>query len=63
VGNNINTSNQTKILNKFMKKLNLDNTYRISITKKGEDIFTEASIDKNELKKRRFDDYYKICKE
>jgi len=34
VGESINTSNQTKILVQFMKKLNSDDTYRISITKK-----------------------------
>jgi len=33
------------------------------LTKKDDEIYTEAAIDKNVLKKRRFGDYYKICKE
>lgn len=37
--------------------------YTVSLSKKDNIIFTEAAIDKNESKKRRFADYYKICKE
>jgi hypothetical protein len=62
----INTSNQIKILNHFIKQLRTDdirNLYQITLSKKDDEIYTDAAIDKNILKKRRFGDYYKICKE
>lgn len=66
VGESINTSNQIKILTHFIKKLRTDDVrslYQITLTKKDDEIYSEAAIDKNILKKRRFGDYYKICKE
>jgi hypothetical protein len=66
VGDSINTSNQIRILSNFIKQLRTEDTpvlYQITLTKKDDEIYTEAAIDKNVLKKRRFGDYYKICKE
>jgi len=37
--------------------------YQIAIIKQDDQIWVDASIDKSRLKKRRFQDYYKICKE
>ena len=42
--------------------------YQITISKQTaengkKEIYTDAAIDKNEIKKRRFNDYKKICKE
>jgi hypothetical protein len=66
VGDNINTSNQIRILTHFIKQLRTDDIrslYQVTLTKKDDEVYTEAAIDKNILKKRRFGDYYKICKE
>lgn len=66
VGESINTSNQVKILNHFIKQLRTDDVralYQVTLSKKDDEIYTEAAIDKNILKKRRFGDYYKICRE
>lgn len=54
------------ILNKFIKQLKSDqisNLYQINLSKQNEDIYAQAAIDKNKLKKRVFKDYFKICKE
>ena len=42
--------------------------YQITVSKQTaqngkKEIYTDAAIDKNEIKKRRFNDYKKICKE
>lgn len=66
VGQTINTSSQIAILNKFIKCLkenDLSSLYQITLSKQNDDIFAEAAIDKNKLKKRVFKDYFKICKE
>ena len=66
VNGTVNTENQIKILNNFIKQLrNKTNgpIYIINFSKKDNIIYTEAAIDKNIPKKRRFADYYKICKE
>jgi DNA-binding MltR family transcriptional regulator len=72
VGNNINTGNQIILLEKFIKGLKKTPTteiYQITVSKQSiensnkKEIFTEATIDKQEAKKRRFNDYKKICKE
>lgn len=66
VGESINTASQIAILNKFVKQLKqheLSSLYQITLSKENEDIFAEAAIDKNKLKKRVFKDYFKICKE
>lgn len=66
VGDNINTQNQINILNKFIKELRkteISSFYQITLSKVKTEIFAEAGIDKNMLKKRRFNDYFKICKE
>lgn len=71
VGNTVNTGNQINLLEKFIKALKKTKTseyYQITISKQSaegnvKEIFTEAAIDKNETKKRRFNDYKKICKE
>ena len=65
VGESINTSNQIRILNYFIKALRRNEStmlYQITFSKKGEEIETEAAADKNQSKKRKFDDYYKLCK-
>ena len=60
------------LLDKFIKALKKTKTseyYQITVSKQSvegsnkKEIFTEAAIDKNETKKRRFNDYKKICKE
>lgn len=66
VGETINTQNQINILNKFIKELkktDISNFYSITLSKQNNEIFAYAGIDKNVLKKRRFQDYFKICKE
>jgi hypothetical protein len=66
VGDNINTQNQINILNKFIKELRkteISSFYQITLSKQKNEILAEAGIDKNMLKKRRFGDYFKICKE
>jgi hypothetical protein len=66
VGGKVNTENQIKVLNHFIKELRIKEQgplYQINLSKKDEIVSTEAAIDKNIAKKRRFGDYYKICKE
>lgn len=53
-------------MNCFIKQLRTDDVralYQVTLSKKDDEIYTEAAIDKNILKKRRFGDYYKICRE
>lgn len=66
MGEHINTQNQINILNKFIKELprnEVYSLYTITLSKQKNEIFAEAGIDKNNVKKRRFGDYFKICKE
>ena len=63
VGEKINTANQIKILNHYIKQLRTNDMYQISLLKKDDEIWVDASINKSRLKKRRFGNYYKICKE
>jgi hypothetical protein len=66
VGGKVNTENQIKILNHFIKELRKKKQgpyYQVNLSKKDNIVSTEAAIDKNALKKRRFEDYKKICKE
>lgn len=66
MGGNVNTKNQIKILNHFIKEVRVKKNgpkYQINLSKKDGIVFSEAAIDKNLPKKRRFNDYYKICKE
>ena len=66
VNGTVNTENQVRILKNFINPLKSKANgpiYSISLSKKDNTIFTEAAIDKNIPKKRRFADYYKICKE
>ena len=57
VGEKINTANQIKILNHYIKQLRTNDMYQISLLKKDDEIWVDASIDKSRLKKRRFGDY------
>ncbi len=62
----VNIENQIKILKNFINPLKSKKNgfiYSISLSIKDKVVYTEAAIDKNISKKRRFADYYKICKE